>query len=383
MRLISRRDRGALARWWFSVDWGVLGAIFLLMVLGVVFSLAASPPVAERIGLDSFHFFRKHMIFLLPAMLMVAGFSLLSARQARRLALFVFLGGVALMLLALVAGPEIKGARRWISLGFLSLQPSEFVKPALIVIGAWMLARSRALQSSAPAMMAWAFYILFVVLLLMQPDLGQMLLITAVWGILLYLHGLRWRFILALGGVVVALAGVAYAIFPHVRARVARFIDPPTLPDGARDQMDFALEAFRNGGLFGMGPGGGRANRYLPDAHTDFLFAAVGEEFGLVANLVILAIVGFIVVRMLRLALRIANPFRRLAVSGLAALFGMQSFINMGVNVQLLPAKGMTLPFVSYGGSSLWAMAMTMGLALALARADALVEQADVAARRA
>ena len=368
MQLISRRDTGALARWWFSVDWTVLGAVFLMMALGVIFSLAASPPVAERIGLDSFHFFRRHIMFLLPAMAMLIGFSFLSGRQARRVALAVFLGGLALMVAALVIGPQVKGAKRWISLGFFSLQPSEFVKPALIVLGAWLLSLSRAREDARLAFVAWGMYGLFVVLLLLQPDMGQTLLISAVWGILLYLHGLRWRFILGLGAAGVAGLGFAFVFFSHVRARIMRFIDPPRLADGARDQVDFALDAFRNGGLFGAGPGGGRANRYLPDAHTDFLFAAVGEEFGLVANLLILALIGFVVLRVLSRAARITDPFRRLAVSGLASLFGLQAFINMGVNVHLLPAKGMTLPFISYGGSSLWAMALTMGLALALMR---------------
>ena len=369
--LISRRDKGLLARWWYSVDWSIIGAVFLLMILGIIFSLAASPPVAERIGLDSFHFFRRHVIYLFPAMVIFLGMTFLSGRGVRRAALVVYGAGILLMLAALVIGPEIKGAKRWVNLGFMSLQPSEFVKPAFIVLAAWMLAQSRLKEARGPALVAWGFYGLFVALLLKQPDMGQTMLITAVWGAMLYLLGLRWRFILMLGGVLAGAAVMAYFAFSHVRARVDRFLNPPELPPGARDQMDFALEALRNGGLLGLGPGGGRANRYLPDAHTDFLFAAIGEEFGLVAIVTILLVVGFITLRLLTRALAQKDPFRRLAVSGIATLFGLQAFINMGVNVQLLPAKGMTLPFVSYGGSSLFASALALGMALALLRRDA------------
>ena len=369
--LISRRDRGPLARWWFSVDWQVLGAIFLLMLLGVIFSLAASPAVAERIGLDSFHFFKRHVFYLLPASAIFLGASFLSGHSVRRAAMIVFGLGLVLMLLALAVGPQIKGAKRWISLGFMSLQPSEFVKPAFIVLAAWLLARARLLHDWRWVVMAWGLYFLFVGLLVLQPDMGQTLLISAVWGVMLYLFGLRWRFILMLGGLGVAGLGVAYFTFGHVRARIDRFLHPPQLPPGARDQMDFAREALSNGGLLGAGPGGGWANRYLPDAHTDFLFAAIGEEFGFVAVMALLAIVAFVALRLLYRAWRIADPFRRLAVSGLATLFGLQAFINMGVNVQLLPAKGMTLPFVSYGGSSMMAMALAMGMALALLRQGA------------
>ncbi len=368
--LISRRDSGLLTRWWYSVDWAVLGSVLLLMLLGVVFSLAASPPVAERIGLDSFHFFHRHVFYLGLAAPLFVGLTFLSGRGARRAALIVYGGGILLMLAALAIGPEIKGARRWVNLGFMSLQPSEFVKPAFIVLAAWMLAQAREAGRRLEALMAWGMYGLFVMLLVAQPDMGQTMLITAVWGGTLYLLGLRWRYILMLGGVLLTGAGLAYLTFAHVRARVHRFLHPPELPPGARDQMDFALEALRNGGLLGAGPGGGWANRYLPDAHTDFLFAAIGEEFGLVAIAVILGLVAFITFRLLFRALQLRDPFRRLAVAGLAMLFGLQAFINMGVNVQLLPAKGMTLPFVSYGGSSLLAMSFALGLALALLRQD-------------
>ncbi len=376
MTLISRKDQGLLARWWFSVDWPPVGAVFLLMALGVIFSLAASPPVAERIGLDGFHFFRKHLIFLLPAAGIFVAATFLSGRQTRRLALMVFIGGLALMVAALLVGPQIKGAHRWISLGIGSflIQPSEFVKPAFIVLAAWLLAEGQKRPDMPGIWLAWGSYLVFAGLLVKQPDMGQTALVTGAWGILLVLFGLRWKYLFALGGAVVALAGVAWAVFPHVRARVDRFIHPPQLPDGARDQMDFALDAFHNGGLLGMGPGGGLANRHLPDAHTDFLFAAVGEEFGLVACLGLVGLFSFIVLRGMSRAAMSRDPFRRLAASGLFGLFGLQAFINMGVNVQLLPAKGMTLPLISYGGSSLISAALGLGMALALLRRDAIEE---------
>ncbi len=379
MTLISRKDRGLLARWWFTVDWPLIGAVFLLMALGVIFSLAASPPVAERIGLDSFHFFRRHVLFLIPAVAIFVSTTFLSGRQARRAALAVFAGGIVLMVLALLIGPQIKGAHRWINIGSFSLQPSEFVKPAFVVLAAWLLAEGQKRPDMPGIWLAWGSYLLFAGLLVKQPDMGQTALITGTWFVLLFIYGLRWRYILSLGGAVMALAGMAYAIFPHVRARVGRFLHPPKIIDGARDQMDFAIDAFHNGGLLGMGPGGGIANRHLPDAHTDFLFAAVGEEFGLVACLALVIVFSFIVLRVMGKASAQRDPFRRMAASGLIALFGLQAFINMGVNVQLLPAKGMTLPLISYGGSSLWSAAFGLGLALALLRDDALERGAESA----
>ena len=370
MALISRKDRGLLARWWLSVDWWLIGAVYLLMALGVIFSLAASPPVAERIGLDGFHFFRRHLLFLLPAAVLFAGASMLDARLARRAALLLFGGGLALMVLALFVGPAIKGAHRWINLGPLSIQPSEFAKPGFLILAGWLLAEARKRPDVPAYWIAWGFYLLFVALLVMQPDMGQTILVTGAWLGLLFVDGLRWRYILALGGMVLAGLGAAWAAFPHVRARIDRFLNPQELPDGARDQMDFAMDAFHNGGLLGLGPGGGIANRHLPDAHTDFIFAAVGEEFGFVAVALIVGLYAFIVLRILVRAGRMRSLFRRYAASGLAMLFGLQAFINMGVNVQLLPAKGMTLPLVSYGGSSLWAASLGLGLALALLRED-------------
>ena len=380
MTLISRKDRGLLARWWFTVDWPLLGAVFLLMALGVIFSLAASPPVAERIGLDSFHFFRRHVLFLIPAAVIFVSATFMSGRQTRRAALAVFLAGLVLMVLALLIGPQIKGAHRWINIGSFSIQPSEFVKPAFVVLAAWLLAEGQKRPDMPGIWMAWGSYLLFVGLLVKQPDMGQTALVTGAWFVLLFIYGLRWRYILSLGGVVIALAGMAYAIFPHVRARIGRFLHPPKVIDGARDQMDFAIDAFHNGGLLGMGPGGGIANRHLPDAHTDFLFAAVGEEFGLVACLALVIIFSFIVLRVMGKAMRQRDPFRRMAAGGLIALFGLQAFINMGVNVQLLPAKGMTLPLISYGGSSLWSAALGLGMVLALLRDDALEDAPEPAA---
>jgi len=248
-----------------------------------------------------------------------------------------------------------------------------------VVLAAWLLAEGQKRPDMPGIWLAWGSYLLFAGLLVKQPDMGQTALITGTWFVLLFIYGLRWRYILSLGGAMAALAGMAYAIFPHVRARVGRFIHPPKIIDGARDQMDFAIDAFHNGGLLGMGPGGGIANRHLPDAHTDFLFAAVGEEFGLVACLALVIVFSFIVLRVMGKALGQRDPFRRMAASGLIALFGLQAFINMGVNVQLLPAKGMTLPLISYGGSSLWSAAFGLGLALALLRDDALEREAESA----
>ncbi|HHN67815.1 MAG TPA: cell division protein FtsW [Thermopetrobacter sp.] len=369
--MISRKDNGPLARWWYTVDWPLMGAVWLLMALGVMFSLVASPPVAQRIGLGGFHFFTRHLLFLLPAAALFAASSMLNGPLTRRLALLLFIGGLGLMGLALIAGPEIKGAHRWIDLGPFNLQPSELAKPGFVVLAAWLLVEAKRRPEMPGMWIGWGLFGLFAGLLVLQPDMGQTVLVAATWLGLLFLSGLAWRHVLMLGGAALAGLAAAFVAFDHVRARIMHFIDPPPVIDGARTQMDFAREAFLNGGLFGAGPGGGSVNKYLPDAHTDFLLAAVAEEFGLMAVIVVIGVYVFIVQRILRRAAGLGNPFRRLAAAGLAILFGLQAFINLGVNVQLLPAKGMTLPLLSYGGSSLMAAAMTLGMALALLREDA------------
>jgi cell division protein FtsW len=363
--LISRSDRGLLASWWFTVDRSLLTAVFLLMASGVLISMAASPPVAERIGVDSFHFFKNQLIYLFPAMFVLVATSFLNPRQSRRFALWSFFAALTLMVLALFFGPEIKGAHRWLEIGPINLQPSELAKPGFIVVVAWLLSERIRRHDMPGHILALLLAGLFVGLLVLQPDFGQTALITATFIGMLLIYGIPWAIMLGLAGMCAVGVLSAYAIVPHVTSRIDRFLNPE---QGDTFQVDTAKQAFQNGGLFGTGPGGGEAKQILPDSHTDFTFAVVGEEFGFLACLLLMGLFIFIVMRVLKRASEEPEPFQALAMSGLVTVFGLQAIINMGVNVSLLPAKGMTLPFISYGGSSLMGMAFAMGLILSFAR---------------
>jgi cell division protein FtsW len=288
-----------------------------------------------------------------------------TSTQARRLALAVAGIGFVMLAMTLVIGAEVKGATRWINVAGLSIQPSEFVKPAFIVLSAWLFAEATKRPDVPGNLLSIALYGLFVALLILQPDIGQTILVTAVWGMMFFMAGLSWGWIMGFG--ILGSGGIvsAYLFVPHVTKRVDRFLDPSS---GDSFQTDTALQAFSNGGLFGLGPGEGEIKRILPDAHSDFIFAVVGEEFGILACMVLVALFAFIVLRGLNRCFNETDPFRRLATAGLIGMIGFQAVINMGVNVNLLPAKGMTLPFISYGGSSLISMAFAMGLVLALTR---------------
>ncbi len=363
--LVSRSDRGLIARWWFTVDRPLLSAVLLLMATGVLISMAASPPVAERIGLNSFHFFKYQLIFLVPAVLMLVSVSLLEPRPARRAA-FLMLGvSFAFMVAALFWGPEIKGAHRWINFGPIGLQPSELAKPSFVVIAAWFLSEHTKRPDMPGHIIAYMIFAVLVGLLVLQPDFGQTALVVVTFGTMLLIYGIPWVLVLGLAGLSAAGVMTAYTMVPHVASRIDRFLNPEK---GDTFQMDTAVAAFANGGLMGAGPGGGEAKLVLPDAHTDFTFAVVGEEFGLIACIGLLLLFAFVVMRILQRAKIEPDPFPALALSGLGIVFGLQAIINMGVNVSLLPAKGMTLPLISYGGSSLLGVAFAMGMVLAFSR---------------
>jgi cell division protein FtsW len=362
---ITRADRSVLSDWWFTVDRLMFFALLLLMVTGLMLSLAASPPIAERFDLEPFYFVRRHAMLLLPAVIIMFTVSTLTPKQIRRTALIVFVIGIGLMILILFLGPEINGAKRWLQVGAFSLQPSEFVKPAFIVLTAWLFNESQKRKDVPGLELAILLYGIFALLLVLQPDFGQTLLVTLVWGALFYMAGINLFWILALCAV--ALVGVmaAYFLVPHVTSRIDRFLDPAS---GDTYQADRSIDSFLHGGWFGRGPGEGTVKDVLPDSHTDFIFAVAAEEYGLIACLILLTLFAFIVLRGLSKASQESNGFIRHSVAGLMMLFGLQTLINMSVNVGLLPAKGMTLPFISYGGSSLLAMALTMGFALGFTR---------------
>lgn len=362
---LARTNRSRIAEWWWTVDKWTLFGLFCLMLIGGVLTLAASPAVAMRIHLPPFHFVYRQMFFLIPTIGVMIGVSLLNVRQVRRLAAIVFLVAFTLMTLTLVIGPEVKGAHRWLQLGPLAIQPSEFVKPSFIVLAAWMFAEAQRTPGFPGTAIALVLYAMVVVVLALQPDFGQLMLVTMVFGAIFFMAGLSWRWIGSLAAVALIGAVAAYTLMPHVTSRVDRFLNPES---GDTYQIDRALDAFHTGGFFGRGPGEGEVKRILPDAHTDFIFAVAAEEYGIIAGLLIIGVFSFVVLRTLRRSMEEQDLFVQFASCGLIALFGLQALINMAVNVNLIPAKGMTLPFISYGGSSMIALALTMGMLLALTR---------------
>jgi cell division protein FtsW len=363
--MASRAHPTAFSEWWCTVDRPTLAALGALMLGGIVLCLAASPPVAARIGVQPFHFVDRQVMFLIPATAVLIATSFLSPREIRQVSLVVF--AVSLFLVALTPhfGAEIKGARRWLVILGMNIQPSEFLKPAFVVLIAWLFGESAKRPEMPANTMALALLILVVTLLVLQPDFGQTMLIALVWGSLFYMAGMRLIWVLGLAGTAAAGLTVAFFTVPHVAQRINRFLDPSS---GDTFNIDIATESFLRGGWFGRGPGEGTIKRILPEGHTDFVFAVAAEEFGVVLCLILVSLFAFIVIRALNKAMRTEDPFIRFAAAGLAILFGLQSTINMAVNLHLIPAKGMTLPFISYGGSSLISLAYGMGMLMALTR---------------
>ncbi|MEI7607317.1 MAG: putative peptidoglycan glycosyltransferase FtsW [Rhodospirillaceae bacterium] len=365
MMAFDRTDQSILGRWWWTVDRWMLAALAVLVGYGTILIMAASPAVAARIGLDSYHFVEHHVVMLIPALLLMVAISLLSPRGVRRAALIVFAIALVLTAATMVVGVEIKGARRWIHFPGLSIQPSEFLKPAFAVVAAWLFSLQRTSPGFPGNAVSIAAYVVVAALLIKQPDLGMAFVVSVVWFCQFFLAGLNLGFVAVLGALgVVGLVG-AYHFLPHVHSRIDRFLDPAA---GDQYQVTRSLEAFSNGGLLGTGPGQGTVKMQLPDAHADFIFAVSGEELGLVWTLLLVALFAFIVLRGFSRLLKDSNLFVLLAAAGLLVQFGMQAFINMASSLHMMPTKGMTLPFVSYGGSSLIALGFGMGMVLALTR---------------
>lgn len=363
--MVTRAERTTFGEWWWTIDRWLLFSFVALMVSGFLFGLAAYPPVANKLGLPTFHFVNRQAAFLLMAGAIMVGTSFLNPRQVRRLALLLFLAGLGMVILTLFYGAEVKGARRWLNLPGFSLQPSEILKPAFVIMAAWAFSERQSRQDMPSLTIAMLILPLAVVPLIRQPDLGQTILISAVWCGLFFLAGLHILWVIGLAGLGVSGLFLAYRFLPHVTDRIDRFLNKG---NGDTFQTDMALESFLSGGWFGRGPGEGTVKRSLPDSHTDFLFSVIGEEFGAITCILVVLVFGFIVVRGMMRARANADPFCRMAGAGLVMLFGLQSFINMAVNLNLVPPKGMTLPFLSYGGSSLLSVALTSGFLLALTR---------------
>ena len=378
--MISRERRTPLSEWWWTLDKLLLAAVLTLMVAGVILSLAASPPVATRIGLDPFHFFNRHVVFIVPSFIVLIATSFLSPHQIRRTALIVFVISLILIVATLLFGPEVKGSRRWITILGINIQASETAKPAFVVVVAWLFAESARRPEMPATTLSLAALLTLVGLLVAEPDFGQTMLVLMVWGTLFFIAGMRMIWVFGLMGAgAVGLFG-AYMFIPHVAGRIKRFMDPSS---GDTFQVDMAMESFTHGGWFGQGPGEGTVKRILPDSHTDFVFAVAAEEFGIILCLALLALFAFIVIRALARAYQSEDLFARFAAAGLAIMFGIQASINMAVNLHLMPAKGMTLPFISYGGSSMISLAYGVGMLLALTRQRPRVEMESIGAANA
>ena len=365
MTAFTRTDTSLLGRWWWTIDHWTVAAVALLIGFGIMMTMAASPPVADRLNLDSFHFVRRQLIYLPIAIIILISISLMSPRGILRFAIGLFVLSLILLIATFFVGLEIKGAKRWINILELSLQPSEFIKPAFAVVTAWLFAMRSDTGAEIGRSAAIVLYGLVVSLLLLQPDFGMTVVVSAVWFTQFFLAGLP--LIWVAGFVALGITGAvgAYFLLPHVASRVDRFIDTSS---GDSYQVMRSLEAFMNGGVFGRGPGEGSVKTVLPDAHTDFIFAVAAEEFGMIICLIVVGLFAFVVLRGFSRVSKETNFFILLAVTGLLVQFGLQSLINMASTLHLMPTKGMTLPFISYGGSSLVSIAVCIGMALSLTR---------------
>ena len=372
----ARVTEPVLPRWWRTIDKWTLTSVLVLFAIGMLLTVAASVPLAERNNIDPYHYVQRQALFGGIALITMIGFSMLTPSLVRRAGVLGFIVAFTALALLPVFGTDFgKGAVRWFSLGFASVQPSEFLKPGLVVLVAWLIAASQDVQGPPGKSVSFAITLIVVVFLAFQPDFGQAILVLFAWGVVYFIAGAPFFLI---GSVVALTAGaglLAYQSSEHFARRIDGFLNPDLDP---RTQLGYAMNAIQEGGLFGVGVGQGQVKWSLPDAHTDFIIAVAAEEFGLILVMLILSLYGLIVVRSLIRLTRERDPFVRLAGAGLACIFGVQAMINIGVAVRLLPAKGMTLPFVSYGGSSVIAAGITVGMLLAMTRNRPQGEFADV-----
>ncbi len=363
--LFSRDDRSQISQWWWSIDRHLIYCVFLLMVIGLALVFTASAPVANRIGAGSMIFFSKHIFVLIPTIVIMLAISMLTLRRLRLVALIIFCVALIGVAMTYFVGAEIKGAKRWISLPGFSLQPSEFIKPAFALILADLLVLQRNGATIPGYLIGGIIAFITIILLVFQPDIGQTLLILTIFGMEVFLMGLPYM--LVLGGIFLSVGGFigAYFAFSHVQSRVNRFLDPAS---GDNYQVSQAGQAISNGGFFGVGPGEGQIKNHIPDSHADFIFAVAGEEFGMIFCMFIITIILYIIIRAAMRAIESENLFLLTATTGIITQFCVQSFVNIASSLNLIPTKGMTLPFISYGGSSMLAMGIAMGFLIALTR---------------
>lgn len=361
----NRTDRSPLAMWWWQLDHATFGAILFLLLAGFVFSFSSSPEAASdnRIA-DAFFYTKRHFAFMIISVGAMVSISMLSLRGVKRIGLLIFTLSMLTMVSIIFIGTEAKGGQRWLNLGFLMLQPSEFLKPALVIMIAWMFTEGQKGMGVPGVTIAFGMYIAAIALLLKQPDVGQSFLITVVFGACFFISGVPMRWIIGLSAVAVTGLGSLFFTHEHFRNRLVEFFNAK----GDHTQIDAAKAAIANGGVFGRGMNEGIMKARLPDLHTDFIYSVAAEEFGLVVTLLLVGIFAYIVTRNLLKAMGMQDSFRQIATSGLAIMLGVQVLINVAVNIAIIPPKGMTLPFISYGGSSMLAMGVSLGLLLALTR---------------
>lgn len=370
----ARNSKSIIANWWWTVDKTLLGLITLLLFIGIFLNFSASPSVANRIGVGSFHFIKRQLIFLPAAYALMLFLSMQRLKTIRRAAIVAFIITLGLMVLTLFWGEETKGASRWINVFGLSLQPSEFVKPSFAVVAAWLFDGQKKYRDFPGNLLSTSLFALTVALLLLQPDLGMTIVVTLIWCFQFFLAGLSLWIVAALAALGIVGGVAAYFVFPHVQVRVDQFL---ASENNLGYQIKKSLEAFESGGFFGRGPGEGVVKMNIPDAHTDFIFAVAAEEYGMLLCLFIVGIYAAIVIRTMIISAKDNNLFIILSACALAASFGLQAIINMASSLHLMPTKGMTLPFISYGGSSLLATAFGMGMLLAITRKNVNAEDKD------
>lgn len=366
--LLPRSDTSWFTEWRRTLDWGLVAGAFLLAGIGMMMSLAAGPTAANKLGYDTYYFVYRQVSFASFGLFLMMATSMLSRTWARRIAVLMFFGAILLMTAILGFGHEVNGAQSWFRFGGASMQPSEVAKPTLLVLCGWLLSQRERYPQGPWAIVTFVFFAVTLGLFLLQPDVGGAALLSFAFVTAFFVSGLpkRWIAVFAAGGAVLAVS--LYQLVPNVKRRVDTIFNPTS--DLDRYQIDKTLEAISRGGLFGQGPGEGLVKAQIPEAHTDFIFAVMAEEYGLVAILVLMGIYALMAIRGFRAASRIEDGFARTAASGLFALFALQAIINIGVNLAIVPPTGLPLPFISYGGSSMAGMGLTLGFALALVRGE-------------
>ena len=357
-------NKGVLSSWWWTIDRITLFTILLIISSGIILIATSSPYVAKRIGVEDFHFIYKQITFLSLSLIVIFSFSLLNPVIIKRISLIGFILGILALILVLAIGDEIKGAKRWINIIGISIQPSEFVKPFFIVVTAWLLSINKQSDSNIAYKIMLGCYLLLTVLLVIQPDFGMTILTSLVFGGQLFLGGLPLIYVVIFSILFIIGVIAAYNLLPHVQARIDSFLNP----EEKSYQVRKSLEAVREGGLFGKGPGEGTVKQYLPDSHTDFIFSVAAEELGIIFCAIIVVLFATIVIRSFLRVIYERDLFILYASFGLVLQFGLQSVVNMGVALDILPTKGMTLPFISYGGSSVIALSISIGMILCLTR---------------